>query len=189
MYRIGSDPFCSALRGISHYGLFNRFSVRDITRRGVDICPCVHTRDGLAVRPNQQEKKLAWKLVSDKELSEFMGLWFDMQGNANCYYKPAKFPRQVSSGVGGYSFMMTQMSYKTAPDPRPVLAANTNPVLVIRGNYEWLPKRIAQEYVDAFPNGQFREMQNCGHLLYIEKPEEYYRVVEEFLSRVSSEYQ
>ena len=135
----------------------------------------------------QINKNIASRIVSDKELSEFMGLMFRLYGKARCFYEPAKFPTQVPFGVGGYSWFMTDDSYKSAPDPRPILATITSPVLVIRGIHEWLPKRIAQDYVDTFPSAEFKELQDCGHLLCRERPEAYYRVVEEFVLRVSGE--
>ncbi len=132
-------------------------------------------------------KELASSLISDKESSELWALVYKLHGNAICFYEPTKFPTHVLYGVGWYAGEMTEASHKTVSDPRPTLSTIRSPILVIRGNYECYPKLIAQEYVDAFPNAEMKELQNCGHLLCKERPEEYYRVVEEFLLRVNGE--
>lgn len=132
----------------------------------------------------QINHKLAFKLSSDQEWSEFEALMGYLRGDAQVFCDPSKFATQVIFGRGSYAKFSTWQSFRETPDPRPKLVSNMTPALVIRGHHDWIPKRIALEYVDGFPNADFEELSDCGHRLFFEQAHAYYRTVEEFLLRV-----
>lgn len=71
--------------------------------------------------------------------------------------------------------------YQRTSDPRAALSTNPVPALVMRGSCEWLKPQVAQDYVQAFPNSTFTEIEKGGHLLYLEQPEAYLGTVRAFL--------
>lgn len=71
-------------------------------------------------------------------------------------------------------------------DGRDNLDSIKAPVLIVRGEEEkFLSKETAEETAKLLPNGIFREIKNAGHLLHIEKQEEYNKLLEQFLNKIS----
>ena len=55
------------------------------------------------------------------------------------------------------------------------------PTLLIRGAYDISVKAADQRAVDSLANGQLVEFENSGHFPFVEEPDEFISVVEEFL--------
>lgn len=56
------------------------------------------------------------------------------------------------------------------------------PVLVVVGNQDViLPVKVAQEIVEALPNGSYLEIDRAGHILTIEQPDEIARCIVDFV--------
>jgi proline iminopeptidase len=56
------------------------------------------------------------------------------------------------------------------------------PVLVLHGKSDPMPLESAREWAEAIPNARFAVIENAGHKPYIERPEEFFRTVTEFLN-------
>jgi proline iminopeptidase len=125
--------------------------------------------------------QLTARIVPDRELSRFVGLFMKEIGNDQAVCDPQRFPPSAPLGVGGYACWCISEEYQRISDPRPALSTNLAPVLVIRGKGEFLKPEVARDYVQAFPHSSFIEIERGGHLLYLEQPEDYLRTIRSFL--------
>lgn len=55
------------------------------------------------------------------------------------------------------------------------------PTLVIHGDFDPVPVSTAENLHKSIPNSKFILMKQCGHFPYVEKPQEYFDHLEEFL--------
>jgi proline iminopeptidase len=133
---------------------------------------------GILLKVNPQ---LTARIVPESELARFLGLLFKEFGEEHNVCDPQRMPTRATQGIGAYAFLVTSEEYLRMEDPRAALSTNPAPALVIRGACEWLKPEVARDYVQAFPHSRFTEISRGGHLLYLERPEEYLRVVRGFL--------
>ncbi|MCX6926294.1 MAG: alpha/beta hydrolase [Verrucomicrobia bacterium] len=129
----------------------------------------------------QVNSKLTRRLLSDSEVDRFAGLILKEYGNDQAVCDPKRLPPSAPLGVGGYALLAIANEYQHMSDPRPTLATNPAPALVLRGEAEFLKPEVAKDYLQAFPRSTFVEVKKGGHLLYLEQPEEYLRTVRAFL--------
>jgi len=61
------------------------------------------------------------------------------------------------------------------------LAQTGVPVLVIHGEFDFIPEACARGVAGAAPNGRFTLIPDCGHFSYMERPAETFAAIEEFL--------
>jgi 3-oxoadipate enol-lactonase len=62
------------------------------------------------------------------------------------------------------------------------------PTLFIAGEYDHLsPPDVLQQLADVVPNGRFRFITNAGHSAHFERPDEFNRLLAEFLSEVTAD--
>jgi proline iminopeptidase len=84
---------------------------------------------------------------------------------------------------GGYMTFATYFSMGRRHDYRGALKQVTAPVLVIHGENDLQPEKASRMYADVFPNSKFQVIKNADHFAFNEQPEEFSRVVREFLSQ------
>jgi pimeloyl-ACP methyl ester carboxylesterase len=75
------------------------------------------------------------------------------------------------------------MSMGLRHDYRGALKAVNAPVLVLHGANDLQPEQATRMYANAFPNAQFRVIPNAGHFVISDQPDEFARVVREFLGK------
>jgi pimeloyl-ACP methyl ester carboxylesterase len=69
------------------------------------------------------------------------------------------------------------------PDPTPVLAALTVPVLVIAGSADpFVPLAESQRLAEVIPDGRLVTLDGVGHIAPLEAPDEYTAALGEFLT-------
>ncbi|MEO9467483.1 alpha/beta hydrolase [Parasphingorhabdus sp.] len=114
-----------------------------------------------------------------------MGSFFDKI--ANEHYLPLTMcdPTKVKATSNGYGFWSSRMTGKTlinrTDDPKPVLKKTNLPVLVLRGTCDYKKEAVAKQYASVFPNSKFIAVEGTGHMIYGENPDEYLRLVRDFL--------
>lgn len=82
-----------------------------------------------------------------------------------------------------FELMMSDLE-ATGYDLRPSLRAVRVPTLVIQGIQD--PIATAEIVRDAVPGARLELIDQCGHFPWLEQPEKFYSLVEEFLGRVSA---
>jgi proline iminopeptidase len=85
---------------------------------------------------------------------------------------------------GGWMPFAVFMSMGRRHDYRDALKDVRTPVLVIHGTDDIQTEDASRAYVDAFPDAQFQVIQNAGHFPFLEQPEEFAVVVDQFLGEL-----
>jgi proline iminopeptidase len=85
---------------------------------------------------------------------------------------------------GGWMVQAMYMSMGVKHDYRAALKQVNAPVLVIHGDKDLQPEKASRMYADAFPNADFRIIQNAGHFSFQDQPEAFALAVSEFLSKI-----
>ena len=82
---------------------------------------------------------------------------------------------------GGWMTWGMYVSMGQRHDYRDLMRKVTAPVLVIHGSDDLQSEKASRLYSDTFPNSTFKVIQSVGHFSFQEKPEEFSRIVTEFL--------
>lgn len=93
-------------------------------------------------------------------------------------------PSQVKPEEGGAGFYVRVGAnwFGDVVDPRPQMRRFGGQVLVLQGQCDFIPYAEAYEYVDLFPNADYRFIPDAGHILWWEQPELYEQTIEAFLA-------
>ena len=67
-------------------------------------------------------------------------------------------------------------------DWRAALARVTTPTLVFYGEADLIPAAMVREWAAALPNARVIAVPGAGHYLYVERPQEFFPVVDQFLA-------
>lgn len=73
-------------------------------------------------------------------------------------------------GAGGYANIIGTASFSAISDPRPKLAGNSIPTLVLKGQCDTGEWGYTKEYLDLFPKSRLVVIPNAGHQLFVEQP-------------------
>jgi proline iminopeptidase len=79
--------------------------------------------------------------------------------------------------------MTGNMLSRRTDDPKPSLRHDSTPVLVLRGECDYVTKAVAEQYVSVLPNATLEDIQRAGHFLVYEQPEIYLNFVLKFIAR------
>jgi proline iminopeptidase len=91
-------------------------------------------------------------------------------------------PRQGKPG--GWMTWGMYVSMGQRHDYRPALKNVTVPVMVIHGADDLQSESASREYEKAFPNAEFAVIENAGHFSFEEQPDDFARIVGQFLASV-----
>jgi proline iminopeptidase len=84
-------------------------------------------------------------------------------------------------GLGFFAYSYTIADALRLPDPRPALADNRTPALVVRGLCDYVQGRVAQSYLDALPAALYVAIPGAGHLVWTEQQPLFQQVASAFL--------
>lgn len=80
--------------------------------------------------------------------------------------------RGMAHAVGPEGFERQERAIIARPDSRPDLPAISCPTLVLCGRDDALtPPHLHEELADGIPGANLRQIENCGHLSTLERPE------------------
>ncbi len=81
------------------------------------------------------------------------------------------------------AFMSSLLCFKNSKDITPALKKITIPTLLVWGHLDTLiPISYAHKFAAAIPNCQFEGMEGCGHTPYVQHPEQFAGIVNNFLA-------
>lgn len=69
-------------------------------------------------------------------------------------------------------------------DIRESLSRIDCPTLIIHGDYDTVPVKVAYEICELIKGSRCVILRNCGHYPFIESPKEFFRIVKEFLAGI-----
>jgi proline iminopeptidase len=100
------------------------------------------------------------------------------------YYEAIVTPTSIPAQgqAGGWMVQALYFSMGLRHDYRQALQAVDAPVLVVHGADDLQTEPASRVYADAFPNSNFRVISNVAHFPFHGQPEEFTRVVGEFLA-------
>lgn len=100
----------------------------------------------------------------------------------NTVYDKELVNKMKMHGMGWWVYTMTNYDAMTR-DSHPLVKLNLNstPVLIIRGDSDYIDREVAHQYETIFTNSRFIEVSNAGHLLWLDKPDVYTKTIESFL--------
>lgn len=70
-----------------------------------------------------------------------------------------------SEGFGFWVNVKMASDFQKVPDPRPALKKNKTPVLILRGQYDYIAWEQTREYRDTFPNSILLPVKGLGHAI------------------------
>jgi proline iminopeptidase len=92
-----------------------------------------------------------------------------------------KSPEFRMRGMGWWSSTMTIWNLMNIAPIRDSLRNNSLPILVMRGDADYLELGIAEEYLSIFRNSRFIKVPKAGHFIWLDQPEIYKEEIEKFL--------
>jgi proline iminopeptidase len=64
----------------------------------------------------------------------------------------------------------------------PKLKELSNPTLLIHGDYDFVPVKVASHIAQAIPRARLVVLKGCGHFPYLERPEDFHIVIDDFFA-------
>jgi len=108
------------------------------------------------------------------------------------YYRAAAQARKISipeetepGENGGWMVWAMYFSIGRRHDYRPALKKVSAPVLVLHGEKDLQSEKASRSYADCFPHSTFQVINNAGHFIFNDQPEEFAAVTSKFLSGVN----
>jgi proline iminopeptidase len=124
--------------------------------------------------------RAAHSLIDDDEIdaifAELIGV---VAGAATC--QPTQHVGPPATRPGYYANQLVSADELRQPDPRPALTQLTTPVLVVRGECDYIHPDVAQEYVETFRAAELRTVPGAGHVIRADRPMLYHAALLEFL--------
>jgi len=68
-------------------------------------------------------------------------------------------------------------------DLHPSLKKLKIPTLILHGDKDPIPVSIAKRLHESIEDSRYVVLENCGHFPYVEKPDEHFKVLDEFLMK------
>lgn len=134
---------------------------------------------GIRTRMMYYLAKHGMKLVGDKQADAF-ATYLTNELNKSMVCDTANAV-EAEGTEGLYVQYMTSRSLRKVKDPRAVIKTLSTPVLVMKAQCDNQPWGYTEEYLQLFPVHQFVLVKNAGHNIFLEQPEEYVNLIDEFL--------
>lgn len=127
--------------------------------------------------------RLAAAFAPPDEMNGYMGsLSPRVMDLSYCAGQADEVPTVDQGGFDFYANRLLQRDLDRQRDLRPALRTSTVPVLVIKGECDYVPWSVAQEYRRSFGNARLVYLERTGHLLWGGQPERSYAVMRAFLA-------
>ena len=152
------------IRETSDAGAFDRYARLDALLRSGDI-PAAHA------------------FANDAEMDPLMDAFVRERILRTCVHDPARLQERQFTipGMGWWACLMTtwdEVNHSRAVRSR--LRTCRLPVLILRGDSDYLPVEIARQYVATLPNARMIAVPAAGHFIWMDQPEVYRREIETF---------
>ncbi len=90
-------------------------------------------------------------------------------------------PRVENPGFNAYVELRTEATARALPDPRPRLAENLTPSLVLAGECDHIAWDVIRQYQDALLNETVFYVEGAGHMIHLTRPKLMADVIRAFL--------
>jgi proline iminopeptidase len=133
----------------------------------------------------QTDVGAAYELTGDSEIDSVMDEYLGTMMLPLMVHDPGQLAASGAhmKGFGGWSLIMTSWDAISKKAPvRASLASCAVPVLILRGEFDFLPAGIADQYASTFSRSTLVRIASAAHLIRIDQPDAYRRSIETFLS-------
>ena len=124
------------------------------------------------------------KLASDEELDHALNTM--AAGFTHNMVCDAANVQPEEGGGGAYSRTSANFYPDDFPDRRDRMRLVEAPVLVLQGQCDYISYAAAFEYVDLFPQAEYRFIEDAGHIIWWDRPEAYLEAIGGFLDGASA---
>jgi proline iminopeptidase len=128
--------------------------------------------------------RAAHTLLPDAQMDGVFELFVSqINKRPGCHPAPTSETDTVETphGFGFWVNAVTTMDAERVADPRPALRSATAPVLVLRGECDYISWEATREYRDLLPNATLLAIANAGHTVTTDQPHLHRRLVRAFL--------
>ncbi|MGI0004271.1 MAG: alpha/beta fold hydrolase [Candidatus Nitrosotenuis sp.] len=95
-----------------------------------------------------------------------------------------EFVQRMKMPNAKFAFMSTLLGLKNAPEISTLLELIYAPTLIVWGSLDpVIPVKYAEFFVKNIRDCRFYQMENCGHTPYVDDPQEFSKIVLDFLSQ------
>jgi proline iminopeptidase len=127
--------------------------------------------------------QLAASFAPPQEMNGYMGsISPRVMDLSYCANQAGSVPAVDRAGFDFYANRLLQRDLDRQADVRPVLRGSTAPVLVMKGECDYVPWAVAQDYRRSFGNARLVYLEGTGHLLWGGQPDQTYAVMRAFLA-------
>lgn len=126
----------------------------------------------------------AYAFAGDKEMDPLMDAWTQERILIGGVADPAQLKEHElpASGMGWWSGVMTLWDeVNRSPGVRARLASCDVPALILRGDADFLPSELAEEYAATLRRSKLIRIPAAGHLISVDQPEAYRATIKAFL--------
>lgn len=137
----------------------------------------------------QTNVRKAYEFAGDKEMDKLADEFITAVIFKTCVYHQeyTKSPKFKMEGMGWWASQMTIYDLMNIPPVKDTLKANKTPVLVLRGDTDYLQPGIAEQYTQVFSNSVLIKVPQAGHFIWLDQPLTYREEIEKFLAGNNTE--
>ena len=138
------------------------------------------------------DKRLAGQ-IKNSTLKDFFDFWYgidlfkSLNNNPNIVLEELKNKKVLTNNKTGLINSLLGFGTGTMDNYLKQIAEFNKKVLLITGSLDKKFTQIAKEAYTLFPNAKNKTVNNCGHNVHLEKPEEFLKFLNEFLLNVQEE--
>ncbi|HEX2968460.1 MAG TPA: alpha/beta hydrolase [Bacteroidales bacterium] len=125
----------------------------------------------------------AYEFAGDREMDQLADEFITAEILRTCVYNKAvtKSPEFRMKGMGWWVSIMTIWNEMNIKPVKDILKRNNTPVLILRGDADYLESGIAHQYTEVFSNSKLIRVPDSGHFIWLDKPAIYQKEIENFL--------
>jgi proline iminopeptidase len=142
--------------------------------------PVLEPRLLLAAALASYGPQAAQNLASQEEMGAFLVHSFNPRTWV-CARHAEQAPNIDAAGFNYYVQLRTELSTRTLPDPRPRLADNLTPSLILAAECDYIPWDVILQYKEALLNEKVFYFENAGHMINLTQPAPMADVIRAFL--------
>ena len=122
-----------------------------------------------------------YNLISHREADAFFNKFFSFLIDG-FVCSPANLPEEIPIYFGFWAYTMIEEDLKVQDtNLDPLLKANNIPVLIIKGECDYVVWEVTIQYKTVFPNSTLLYFKGAGHMPYLERPNLFTEAVSAFL--------
>ncbi|HLO60455.1 MAG TPA: alpha/beta hydrolase [Bacteroidales bacterium] len=132
----------------------------------------------------QTDVHKAYIFAGDKEMDQLADDFISAEILKTCVYHKSftKSSEFKMKGMGWWASAMTIFDLMNIEPVKYILKQNTTPVLILRGDADYLSPGIANQYTTIFSNSRLVRVPRAGHFIWLDQPRTYRQEIENFLT-------